>query len=209
MQVLVHNIKGDIVETIEVKDSLFGVAFNPGLVHQALVRQLANARQGTASTKTRGQVSGSTIKLYRQKGTGRARQGSRRAPHRRGGGVVFGPHPRSYRQAMPRKMRRLALKCVLSAKRAEDELIVVDELSLPGPNTKDMLEILTRLGVDSSALIVTAEPESNVVRSARNIRGIKTLPAPILNVVDLLSYRQLVMTVPAVRRAEAMWAGET
>lgn len=207
MQVPVHNINGDVVQQIEVKDSLFGVAFNQGLVHQAMVRQLANARQGTADTKTRGRVAGSTAKLFRQKGTGRARQGSIRAPHRRGGGIVFGPHPRSYRQAMPKKMRRLALKCVLSAKQAEDVLILVDELSLPHPDTKNMLGILTRLGVDGSALVVTAEADSAVVRSARNIPGIKTLPVSILNVLDLLSYRQLIMTVPAVRQAEDLWAG--
>lgn len=207
MQVPVYNKEGDIIEAVEVKDSLFGVPFNQGLVHQAMVRQLANARQGTASTKTRGKVAGSTAKLFRQKGTGRARQGSIRAPHRRGGGIVFGPHPRSYRMAMPKKMRQLALKCVLSAKRAEDELILVDDLSLSQPGTKDMMNVLARLGVNGSALVVTAAPEMNVVKSARNIPGIKTLPVATLNVLDMLSHRQLVMTVPAVRQAEAIWAG--
>jgi len=178
-------------------------------VHQALVRQQANARQGTASTKTRGEVSGSTRKLYRQKHTGMARAGSIKSPLRRGGGIIFGPKPRSYRQAMPKKMRRLALRCVLSAKARDGELKVVEQLKLDQPETKEMAGILAALGVDSSALIITSEPEENVVKSARNLAGIKTLPANILNVVDILSYKMLLMTEAAVRQTEQLWGGSS
>ncbi|OGO04323.1 MAG: 50S ribosomal protein L4 [Chloroflexi bacterium RBG_13_54_9] len=208
MRVSVHNHSGEIVNEIELSESVFGVSPNEAVVHQALVRQLANARQGNASTKTRGEVSGSTAKLFRQKGTGRARQGSIRSPLHRGGGIVFGPRPRSYRQAMPKKMRRLALKSVLSAKAAEGNLVVVDEFGLETPKTKDMVRILEALGVESSALIVTPEKDENVVRSAGNIAGVKTLPAHVLNVADLLSHKDLIMTVEAVREVERIWAQE-
>ncbi|MFC1968173.1 50S ribosomal protein L4, partial [Chloroflexota bacterium] len=178
---------------------------NQAVVHQALIRQRANARQGTADTKTRGEVSGSTRKLFAQKHTGRARRGDKRSPLLRGGGVVFGPHPRNYRQAMPKKMRRLALRCVLSAKADEGELRVVDQLPLEQAKTKEMAHILETLGVDSSALIITRQAEANVVRAARNLEGIKTLPAALLNVVDILSCKALIMTVAAVREAEQLW----
>ncbi|MBE0415220.1 MAG: 50S ribosomal protein L4 [Dehalococcoidia bacterium] len=201
----VHNLLGEVVDHIELKEEVFGVPPNQAVVHQALVRQLANARQGTVSTKTRGQVSGGGRKPFRQKGTGRARRGSSRSPILRGGGIVFGPHPRSYRQAMPKKMRRLALRCVLSSKVAEGEIIVVDELALAEIKTKEMARILANLGVDSSALIVTAEPDPNVYKSARSLERIKTLPAELLNVVDLLSHRVLMITVAAVRRVEEKW----
>ena len=174
-------------------------------MHQAMVRQQANARQGTASTKTRSDVSGTTRKLFRQKHTGQARAGSRRSPLRRGGGIVFGPQPRSYQQAMPKKMRRLALRCVLSAKVGDGELKVVEQLKLEQPRTKEMVRILAALGADSSALIVTDESEGNVVKSARNLTGIRTMPASLLNVVDLLSYTMLLMTVAAVRKVEQLW----
>jgi large subunit ribosomal protein L4 len=205
MKVPVYNISGERVEEIEVRDDVFAVPINRAVVHQALVRQRANARLGSASTKTRGQVAGSTRKLFRQKHTGRARQGGIRAPHRRGGGVAFGPHPRSYRQAMPKKMRRLALRCVLSSKLAEGELKVVQDFPFQEPKTKQMAAALQALGVNSSALIVTGEVEPVVVQSARNLERIKTLPAALLNVADLLSARALLMTVAAVRKAEGIW----
>lgn len=209
MEVPVYNLNGEIVRHIEINDQVFAVPFNEAVVHQALVRQRANARQGTASTKTRSEVAGSTRKLFRQKGTGYARAGSRRSPLRRGGGIVFGPKPRSYRQAMPKKMRRLALRCALSAKARDNELKVLEELKLEQPKTKKMMEILTALGVDSSALIITAEPEESVIKSARNLKGIKTMPANLLNVLDILSYKLLLMTVAAVRKAEQLWGRET
>jgi len=205
VQIQVYNLKGEVVSQIEIGDDVFGVPFNEAVVHQALVRQLANRRQGTADTKTRGEVRGSTRKLFAQKHTGRARRGDKRSPLLRGGGVAFGPHPRSYRQAMPKKMRRLALRCVLSAKVSDGEVKVVDRLELDEPKTKGALDILLSLGVGTSALIATAGTEANVVKSARNLLGVKTTPAPLLNVADLLSYRTLIVTVAAVRRMEELW----
>ena len=205
MQVPVYSLTGEVVEHVEISDQVFAVPFNEGVVHQAMVRQQANARQGTASTKTRSEVSGSSAKLFRQKGTGLARAGSRRSPLRRGGGITFGPQPRSYRQAMPKKMRQLAIRCVLSAKARDEELKVLEELKLKEPKTKQMVQILTALGVDSSALIVTSEPEDSVVKSARNLKGIKTMPANLINVLDILSYKILLMTVTAVRKVEQLW----
>lgn len=205
MQVPVYSLAGEVIKHIEISDRVFAVPFNEAVVHRAMVRQQANARQGTASTKTRSEVSGSGRKLYRQKHTGFARAGSRRSPLRRGGGVAFGPKPRSYRQAMPKKMRQLALRCVLSAKAKDGELMVLEQLKFDEPKTKDMAQVLAALGVDFSALIVTREPEANVVKSARNLPGIKTLPASLLNVVDLLAYRKLLMTEAAVRKAEELW----
>jgi len=177
-------------------------------VHQAMVRQQANARQGTSSTKTRSEVSGGGRKLFRQKHTGLARAGGRRSPLRRGGGITFGPKPRSYRQAMPKKMRQLALRCVLSAKAGDEELMVLEQLNFPEPKTKEMVRILTALGINSSALIVTDEPEENVVKSARNIAGINIMPASLINVVDILSNKMLLMTEAAVRKAEQLWGKE-
>jgi large subunit ribosomal protein L4 len=205
MQLPVYSLGGEIVKQIEVSDRLFAEPFNEAVVHQAMVRQQANARQGTASTKTRSEVAGSTRKLFRQKHTGFARAGSIRSPLRRGGGVVFGPKPRSYRQAMPKKMRRLALRCMLSAKARDGELKVIEELELAEPKTREMARILAALGVDGSALIVTGGPEANVAKSARNLSLVKAMPASILNVIDLLSYRVLLMTESAVRKAEELW----
>ena len=141
MQVPVHNLVGEVVDHIEISEQVFAVPLNRAVVHQAMVRQQANARQGTASTKTRGEVAGSTAKLFRQKGTGQARAGGVRSPLRRGGGITFGPKPRSYRQAMPKKMRQLALRCVLSAKVRDEELIVLEQLKLDKPRTKEMAQI--------------------------------------------------------------------
>lgn len=205
VQVPVYNLVGEVATHIEISDEVFGVSFNEAVVHQAMVRQRANARQGTADTKTRGEVSGSKGKLFRQKHTGLARAGSKRSPLRRGGGITFGPHPRSYRQAMPKRMRQLALRCVLSAKARDDELKVLEKLELETTKTKEMVRILTALGVDSSALIVTDEPDDSVVKSSRNLVGIKTLPASLLNVLDILSYKVLLMTVDAVCKAEQLW----
>jgi large subunit ribosomal protein L4 len=205
VEVPVYSLAGDVIKHIEISDRVFAVPFNQAVVHQAMVRQQANARQGTASTKTRSQVSGSTRKLYRQKHTGSARAGSRRSPLRRGGGVAFGPKPRSYRQAMPKRVRQLALRCVLSAKAEDGDLKVLEQLELDEPKTKEMAGILAALGVDSSALIVTREAEGNVVKSVRNLPGIKVMPASLLNVVDILAHKALLMTEAAVRKAEEVW----
>lgn len=203
-QVPVHNVKGEVIDHIELDDDVFGVSRNDAVLHQALVMQLANARQGTASTKTRGQVAGGGRKPFRQKGTGRARRGSETSPLLRGGGVTFGPHPRSYRQAMPKKMRRLALRCALSDKVVSGEMIVVDDLALSEPKTREMASILAALGVGPSVLIVTAEPDLNVYKSARNLEQTKIVPANMLNIVDILSHQKLVLTLAAVQRAEEM-----
>ena len=205
MQFPVHNINGEVVDNIEINDRVFGLPFNEAVVHQAVVRQQANARQGTASAKTRSEVAGTTKKMYRQKGTGYARAGSKRSPLRRGGGIIFGPKPRNYRQAIPKKMRQLAIKCALSAKARSQELVILDQLSFERPKTKEMVKVLVALGVDSSALIVTSEPEENLVKSARNLPAVYTIRANLLNVVDILSNKILLMTVDAVRKTEELW----
>ncbi len=209
MQVPVYSMAGEVVKHIDISDDVFALPVNEAVVHQAVVRQLANARQGTASTKTRSEVAGSKQKMFRQKHTGRARAGSIRSPLRRGGGVTFGPKPRSYRQAMPKKMRRLALRCVLSAKAGGKELMVLDELRLEEPKTKEMVKILAALGIEDSALIATGEPMENVVKSARNLPRVKTIPANLLNVVDITSHKMLLLTEAAVRQVEQLWGKES
>ena len=206
MQLAVRNIAGEVVDNIDVDGSVFGVPLNKAVVHQAMVRQLANARLGTASTKTRGEVAGSTRKLYKQKHTGRARRGSIKSPLLKGGGITFGPHPRSYKQRMPKKMRRLALRCLLSAKASSGEILVVDQLKLDQPKTAEMARILRALGVTSSALVVTQKPEANLVRSAQNLQGTRTLPADLLNVGDLLSHQFVLIDVDGLRVVESILA---
>jgi large subunit ribosomal protein L4 len=198
MRVSVRNMAGDTVDEIELRDDIFGLEPHKSVMHQAVVRQLANARQGTASTKTRSDVSGGGRKPWRQKGTGRARQGSIRSPQWRKGGVVFGPHPRSYRQRMPRKMRRLALKSALSAKAAEERIVLVDALTIEQPKTRGMLAVLDNLEVGSSALILLSERNVNVEKSANNISDVKTLRATCLNVIDILHYDTLVLPVESL-----------
>ena len=205
MRIPVHNLAGEIIEEIEVQDAVFGVPANMSVIHQALVRQLANARQGNADTKTRGDVIGSTRKLFKQKGTGHARRGSIRAGGKKGSGAVFGPHPRDYRQAMPKKMHRLALTGALSEKVRSGELFVINELKVESPKTRVVKGILDVLKIASPALVVTGKSEPTMVLSARNIPGIKTLPVSNINVADLLKYRQMVITVEAVRKAESIW----
>ena len=206
MQVPIYSLNGEIVDQMELSQAIFNIPFNEAVVHQAMARQLANKRQGTASTKTRGEVSGSTKKLYPQKHTGRARRGDIKSPLLRGGGVVFGPKPRTYRQLMPKKMRKLALKCLLSAKVREGNIKLVQELDFNEPKTKEMINVLSSLGIDSSALILTAQSTPNVVKSAANLTKIKVLPVALINVLDLLSYEMLVATVPAIRNIEQIWS---
>lgn len=208
MKLAVHDINGKEVDSIEVDDAVFGIEPNAPVVHQALVASRANKRVGTATTKTRAEVRGSTAKIRRQKGTGSSRQGSKRAPHHRHGGIVFGPRPRSYAKDLPKRMRRLAIRSVLSAKAADGSLRVVNELALTGPSAKQMAMALRALGFDHSVLVVTGEPDANVKLSARNIDSVSMLPAAYLNVGDLLDAQGLLMTVDAVRGAEATWGGE-
>lgn len=205
MQLPLRSVQGEVVGQVELDEHVWGVPFNHAVVHQAYLRQRANARQGTADTKTRSEVSGGGVKPRPQKHTGRSRQGSIRSPQWRHGGVVFGPHPRSYRQDMPKRMRRLALRCLLSSKVQEEKLVIVDSFGLSEPNTKEMARILNVLGVTGSALIATREPEPAVVLSARNLPRLRTQPAAYLNVVDLMHHDYLVMTQDAVRRAEELW----
>jgi large subunit ribosomal protein L4 len=205
VQVQVYNLKGKATRKIEVRDDIFAVPFNEAVVHQALVRQLADRRLGTADTKKRGEVTGSGRKIHAQKHTGRARRGDIRSPMLKGGGVAFGPHPRSYRQDMPKKMRRLALKCVLSDKAGSGELKIVDKLEFDGLKTRTVLDMLIALGIGDSVIIATAEAKADLVISARNLAGVKTIPAPLLSVGELLSYKDIVMDVDAIRKVEKIW----
>jgi large subunit ribosomal protein L4 len=202
MQVSVRNMAGETVSEVELRDDIFGVEPHEAVMHQAVLRQLANARLGTADTKTRAEVSGGGRKPWRQKHTGRARQGSIRAPQWKGGGVVFGPHPRSYRMDMPRKMRRLALRSALSAKAADSSIVLLEDLALEEPKTRGMLDVLDNLQVESSALILLPEHNVNVEQSARNIPDVKTLQATCLNVIDILKYDTLIVPVKALEVIE-------
>jgi large subunit ribosomal protein L4 len=193
VQATVYNLAGKEVDTIELDDAIFGVTPNIGVIQQAVLRQQANARQGTHSTKTRAHVSGGGRKPWRQKGTGRARQGSTRAPQWTHGGVVFGPHPRSYEQDMPRKMRRLAIRGVLSAKVADGQIVFVDSFDEIEPRTKVMKEALATLNVTGSALIMTPDRHDNLEKAASNLPNVKTMPAQMLSVVDMLKHDYLVM----------------
>jgi len=203
MLVPVRNMSGEKVEEVELRDDIFAVPINEPVMQQALVRQLANARLGTHKTKTRGEVSGGGRKPWRQKGTGRARHGSIREPQWRGGGTVFGPRPRSYRQKMPRKMRRLALKSALSVKAAGEQIMVLDALEMPEPKTKEMQAILDNLDI-STALILLSERNTNVEKSANNLPYVKTLRAQYLNVRDILGYDYLIMPLEALKVIETI-----
>jgi large subunit ribosomal protein L4 len=202
MLVPVHNMAGDKVGEIELRDDIFAAPINKTVMHQALVRQLANARRGTHKVKTRSEVAGGGRKPWRQKGTGRARQGSTRSPQWRGGGIVFGPTPRSYEQKMPRKMRRVAMRSALSAKAGNEQLVVVQDLALAQPKTKDMVAVLRNLNAQQSALILLPERNSNVELSARNLPDVKTLQAGYLNMRDLLGYRTVIVTTDAISEIE-------
>ncbi|HVA25612.1 MAG TPA: 50S ribosomal protein L4 [Chloroflexota bacterium] len=193
-QVPVFNLEGKQVDTIDLNDKIFAAPIKEVAIHQAAVRQLANRRQGTASTKTRAAVSGGGAKPWRQKGTGRARQGSTRAPQWRHGGVVFGPHPRDYRQEMPRKARRAAVRSMLTSKVTENRIWVLDQLQLEEGKTKRVVALLSALNVTGKALISLGSHDENTVRAARNLPGVKTLPAANLNALDLLDYDNLILT---------------
>lgn len=205
-KVALYNMAGAQVGEIELSDSVFGIEPNEAVVHQVVKAQLANRRVGTASTKTRGEVRGGGRKPWRQKGTGRARAGSRRSPLWRGGGIVFGPKPRDYSVRLPKKIRRLALKSVLSDKVRNDNIIVVDQLLFEEPKTRRMVETLGALKVNSKALVVTADGDVNVAKSARNIPGVKPVRADFINVYDLLAHEKLVITKDAVARVEEVFS---
>ncbi len=202
----VYNIEGKKVSDIELADSVFGIEPNENIVHSVLKNYLANQRQGTQSTKTRAEVSGGGKKPWRQKGTGRARQGSTRAPQWTKGGIALGPKPRSYRYTVNKKEKRLAVKSVLSSKVLEKELTVVDKLELKEIKTKSMVNALAALKVEGKTLIVLPENDKNVVMSARNIKDVKTISANNINVFDLLKYSNLILPVDTVKKLEEVYA---
>ncbi len=203
--VALYNINGEQVGEVTLKEEIFGVDVHESVLHDAVIMQLAGRRQGTHDTKTRSEVSGGGRKPWRQKGTGRARHGTIRSPIWRGGGIVFGPHPRKYGYNLPRKVRRLALKSALSSKVSSGDILILDELKLEQPKTSDMARILNNLKV-GDALLVTAGKDETVEKSARNIPNIKSLTAEGLNVYDILSYDKLVITKDAVVRVEEVFA---
>ncbi|MDQ7030238.1 MAG: 50S ribosomal protein L4 [Ardenticatenia bacterium] len=207
MKVAVYNMQGEQVDEVELAPNIFEVEPNIPVMHQALVRQLANKRQGTHSTKTRAEVARTGRKVWRQKGTGRARQGSRRAPHWVGGGVAFGPKPRDYTQQMPRKMRRLAIRSALAAKAQGKRIVIVDRLELERPQTREMAALLERLGLAGHSVVVLTgvNGDEHVKRSARNLPDVRTLHWRYLNVRDLLGHDYLLMPLEALRQIEALW----
>ena len=202
----VINMEGAVVGSIELSDAIFGIQPNEDVLHRAILNQLANRRQGTHSTKTRSEVRGGGKKPYRQKGTGRARQGSTRAAQWVGGGIIFGPKPRDYSYTLPKKMRRLALKSALSAKYNDGGIIVLDTLELPEVKTKRMVTMLEKIGAGRSALLVLADKNENVELSARNLSGLQLARVNTINVFDILKFDKFVMTRAAVDKVQEVYA---
>ncbi len=202
----VYDIQGKKVSTVDLKDEIFGIEPNEAVVHSVLVNFLANQRQGTQSTKTRAEVRGGGRKPWRQKGTGRARQGSIRAPQWIKGGIALGPKPRSYKYTVNKKEKRLAIKSCLSSKVLEKELVVVDSLPLKEIKTKEMVKALNNLKVEGKTLILLPERNETVQKSARNIEGLKTTLVNTINVYDLLKYKNLVVTLDTVKKLEEVYA---
>jgi large subunit ribosomal protein L4 len=204
MRVPVRNMAGETVNEIDLRDDVFGIEPNEAVMHQAVVRQMANAHLGTHKAKTRSEVRGGGRKPWRQKGTGHARQGSTRAPHWKGGGTVGGPIQHGYDQKLNRKMRRLALRSALSTKAAGAQVVVMDSLDMAEPKTKDMSAFLSRLSIEASALILLSEKNANVELAARNLSQVKTSRANCLSVRDLLGYDYLIMPLDAVNMIQSM-----
>lgn len=205
MEIDVQNRVGEVTGTVEVSDYIWAAPFSDPLVHQVVVAQLANRRQGTHDTKTRSEVLYSGSKLRIQKHTGRARQGDRAAPLLRGGGIVHGPHPRSYRQRVPVKMRRQALRMVLSEQLRRGAVTVLDEFSLDAPRTRTVLELQEKLGLGAGTLLVTAQTDHTAVRSANNVRGFEVIAAPLLNTVAVFQAKHIVITKDAVQVVGETW----
>ncbi|HCF64752.1 MAG: 50S ribosomal protein L4 [Clostridia bacterium] len=202
----VYNIEGKKVNDVELKEDIFGIIPNEELVHSVIVNYLANQRQGTQSTKTRAEVRGGGKKPWRQKGTGRARQGSIRAPHWVGGGIALGPKPRSYSYKLNKKERRLAIKSCLSSKVIENELTVVDKFEFNAIKTKEVAKMLNSLKLEGKTLILLPEKNEIIQKSARNIKGVKTLSVNTINAYDLVNYKNLVVTLDTVKRLEEVYA---
>jgi large subunit ribosomal protein L4 len=206
MQADLHNLQGEVVGSIDLDDTVWGIEPNIPVMHQAVVRQQANARLGTHETKTRSEVRGGGRKPWRQKGTGRARQGSIRSPQWKGGGVVWGPHPRSYEQDMPKQMRRLALRSALSAKMADDRVTLIQGLGEIEPRTRAFKDLLGNLPESRSVLVILGGESESVERAAANLSETKTVIAPTLSVRDLLKYERILVTEEAVSVIEGVWA---
>ncbi len=202
----VYNMQGKKVSDVELSEAVFGIEPNENIVHSALVNYLANQRQGTQSTKTRAEVSGGGRKPWRQKGTGRARQGSIRAPQWIKGGIALGPKPRSYSYRINKKEKQLAIRSLLSAKVLDNELTIVDKLEVEEAKTKVMAKALTDLKVEGKALIILADRNDNVLRSSRNIEGVKTIELNTINVFDLLNCNKLVLPLDTVKKLEEVYA---
>lgn len=205
-KVAIYNVSGQEVGDIELSEAVFGVEVNQHVLYEVVKNQLANKRQGTQSAKTRAEVRGGGKKPWRQKGTGRARAGSIRAPHWKGGGVIFAPKPRDYSYSVPKKVKRLAMKSALSSKVQNSEIIVLDELNLAAPKTKDMVALLSNVKAAKKALVVTAENNENVIKSSGNIAGVQTATVNTLNVYDILKYDSFVITKEAVKKVEEVYA---
>ena len=202
----VYDISGKKVDTIELNEQVFGIEPNEAIVHSVITNYLANQRQGTQSTKTRAEVRGGGKKPWRQKGTGRARQGSIRAPHWIKGGIALGPKPRNYTYRINKKEKKLAVRSILSSKVVENNIVVVNKFDFDEIKTREMAESLKNLKVDSKALIVIADKDEKVQKSARNIEGVRTTSAATINAYDLLNYKKLVITVDAVKKLEEVYA---
>lgn len=209
MQVQVYNMSGEEVSSVELPADIFEAKINGDLMHQALVRQMANKRQGTHKAKGRSEITKSTRKIYRQKGTGNARHGSRRAPIFVGGGVAHGPQPRDYTKKMPRKMRRAALRSALTAKASNGDIVVLDEISMDAPKTKEIVATVNRLTDGRSTLLLLGGHDTNVELSARNAADIKTLLANYLNIRDLLGYDKIVMPLAALETIQSYLSADT
>ena len=205
-KVTMLNMAGQEAGTIELKDEIFGIEPNQNAVHAVVKNILANKRQGTQSAKTRAEVRGGGRKPFRQKGTGRHRQGSSTDPSQVGGGIVFAPKPRSYRYTLPKKLRRLAMLSALSSKVQENEIIVVDKLSFEAPKTKEMIKVLSNLNAEKKALIVMAEKDETVIKSAANIQGIRTALVGTMNVYEIINHTSFIVTEEAVKKIEEVYA---
>jgi 50S ribosomal protein L4, bacterial/organelle len=202
----VYKMDGSEAGTVELRDDIFGIDVNQNAVHDVVKNYLANQRQGTQSAKTRSEVRGGGAKPFRQKGTGRARQGSRVAPNHVGGGIVFAPKPRDYSYSVPKKVKRLAMLSVLTSKVNEKEIIVVDELTFENPKTKDMATFLSAVGAAKKAIIVTAEKDEVVVKSAANIKGVETTYVGRMNVYELLNHTSFIVTKTAIEKIEEVYS---
>ena len=205
-KVTMLNMAGAEAGSIELKDEIFGIEINQYAVHEVVKNYLANQRQGTQSAKTRAEVRGGGKKPFRQKGTGRHRQGSSTDPSQVGGGVVFAPKPRDYRYSLPKKLRRLAMKSALSSKVEEKEIIVLDSLSFAAPKTKEMIKVLENVKAAKKALIVMAEKDENVIRSAANIPGVKTALVGTMNVYEIINYTSFIVTKDAINKIEEVYS---